>query len=454
MAHSQDQSTLIEPPFALRARLLSSSSDGSMIDIPDGVISCDDTGRIDWIGNAGDYGGAHAVTDMRPMVIIPGLVDTHAHLPQIPITGIFDFAGLMNWLEVSMAPAERRFSGAGCREAALTYYCAFAAAGTTTAMLYGSVDADATDAAFKAAAEHGLRVILGQCLMDRLRYDDTPEEGITERRLRESESLCQRWHGYDDGRLQYAFTPRFAPSCTPEMLRESAQMAAASDAYWQTHLAEDLEDVALALEVHDHAQDYVDIYDRAGGLTRKSVFAHGAHLSDREVARLIEAGCSMSHCPSNVFGIGGLLDLGRYLDLGIPIGLGSDVGGSTDFSLFKAVELGWVCQAARDKFVGSATVVSDLKDWFHLATLGGAASLGLADRIGSLEVSKDADLVAVDVERLRIVPGSENDDSNQLLTSMMFRHRPDMVRHAWVRGREVSGPGMFDNSAHVTDALL
>jgi guanine deaminase len=233
------------------------------------------------------------------------------------------------------------------------------------------------------------------------------------------------------------------------MLQKSAQMAAASGAYWQTHLSEDLEDCALALEVHAYAQDYLDIYDRAGALTRKSIFAHSVHLSDQEVARLIEAGCTISHCPSNLFGAGGLMDLGRYFTSGIPIGLGSDVGGCTDISLFKAIELGWVCQTARAKLTESTTVVTNLEDWFYIATLGGAKALGLSDHIGSLEVSKDADIIAVDVERLRIVPGSENEDSRQVLNSMIFRRRPDMVRHAWVRGRKVSGPGMFDKSSQI-----
>lgn len=199
------------PPFALRARLISPLADGSFLDLADGVIGCDAGGRIDWVGAAEDYAGAHPVVDLRPVAIIPGLVDTHAHLPQIPITGLANSRSLIGWLEEMMAPAERRFSGAACFDDAQTYFSAFAAVGTTTAVLYGSVDAAATDASFRAAADHGLRVILGQCLMDRMRYDDAPEAGITERRLAESESLCRRWHGYDAGRLGYAFTPPLRP---------------------------------------------------------------------------------------------------------------------------------------------------------------------------------------------------------------------------------------------------
>ena len=261
--------------------------------------------------------------------------------------------------------------------------------------------------------------------------------------------ICQRWHGHDNGRLQYAFTPRFALSCTPELLRESARLAAELGAYWQTHVAEDPEDVALVRAMYPEARDYLDVYDCAGGLGAKTILAHGVHLSDREIARVVQSGTNIAHCPSNVFGIGGVLDLGRYRDLGVSLGLGSDVGGCTDVSLFKAMEIGWICQATRKKLTATSSVVSNVLDWFELATLGGARVLGLTDRIGSLEAGKDADLIAIDTERLQVTPGCERDDPLQWLCFMVFRSRPDMVRGAWVRGRQLQGPGIFDAGGDV-----
>ncbi len=414
---------------------------------PDGVISVDAAGLISCMCAASDYAGSTAPLDIRPLVICPGLVDTHAHLPQMPLTGTSAPGALMDWLEEEMAPAERRFSGSGSLQVAESYLQIFASVGTTTVTLYSSVDADATDAGFRAAAAHGMRAVLGQCLMDKMRYDDAPESGITDRRLSESESLCRRWHGYDNGRLQYAFTPRFALSCSPQMLRESARLATHMNAFWQTHVAEDPDEVAQALALFPGIQSYLDIYDRFGGLGSKSILAHGVYLSDGDICRIRESHTSIAHCPSNVFGNGGVLDLGRYRESGVTLGLGSDVGGCTDVSLFKAMEIGWICQATRKKLVPAATVLNDVADWFDLATLGGARVLGLADRIGSLEVGKEADLIAVDTDRLRVTNDIRQDSASSLLCLMVFRARQDMIRAAWVRGKRLVGPGMFDHDS-------
>lgn len=430
--------------FALRARLISALQDGSLFHVSDGILEVDGQGLISWLGSAESYKGVTPIADLRPMVVMPGLVDTHAHLPQMPIIGLGGSGVLLDWLESTMKPAERAFSGTGCAAAATTYLSLFAAAGTTTVSLYGSVDAEATDAAFAAAEAHGIRMILGQCLMDRMRYDDAPEAGITQRRLAESEALCRKWHGTDAGRLSYAFTPRFALSCSPEMLSESARLARDLDAYWQTHVAEDPDEIAAVRDLFPKTTDYLDVYDRAGGLGPKAIFAHAVHLDDRALGRLIGSGSHIAHCPSNIFGGGGLLDLGRYLEAGASVGLASDVGGCTDLSMFKAMELGWLAQAARGKFESTAQLVKDPVRWLHLATLGGARCLGLSDRIGSLEVGKDADLIAVDTSLLPVAPLADVTDPLVLLELMIFRNRPDMVRAAWVRGLKLDGPGLFD----------
>jgi len=435
--HVEDVALPDGPPFALRGRVISATDAGDLIDLIDAVLSCDDRGVIDWIGPAVDHPGTRPVIDVRPLVSIPGLIDLHAHLPQSPITGLGLGTSLMDWLEDIMVPAERAFAGADCHDLARACLGAFGSAGTTTVTLYGSVDAEATNAAFEVAADTGQRVILGQCLMDRMRYDQAPEADITDRRLGESQELCERWHGYDNNRLMYAFTPRFALSCTAEMLRESAQLARSAGAYWQTHLAEDEEEGALTLAMHNRAKDYLEVYEQAGALDCRTVFAHGVHLSDDELLRLREADGVVAHCPANLFGTGGLLDLGRYRDLGIVLGLGSDVGGSTEASLFKAIELGWVSQISRRKLTGADRIVDDMQDWFRLATINGARALGLEKRIGTLEPDKDLDLALIDVDAARIVPGSDEDDTRQILFTMAFRNRPDMVRSAYVRGRRL-----------------
>ena len=439
---------LRQGPFALRATLVSAQASGAFLHEPDGILEVDAAGKISWMGPASAYRGQTPVTDVRPMWLLPGMIDLHGHLPQFPMTGMNDYdRELMPWLVDVMAPTERKFDGERSRARSLEYLSLFAACGTTTPVLYGSVDHDATDEAFATASTHGFRLLLGQCLMDRYRYDDAiPDGEVTDKRLEQSDALCRKWNGHDAGRLQYVFTPRFAPSCSWEMMRESAALAKQHDAYWQTHLSETPGEMETIRATFPDCANYLEIYDKVGGLGPKSIFAHCVFLSLEELARMKETGCVVAHCPSNVLTPAGVMDLGHYLDLGLSVGLGSDVGGCSDLSLFTAIALGWVCQAARTKLGVSDKVVLSLQRWLELATLSGALALGLDGKIGSLEVGKEADMFLADVQSLRLTDGFVDKWFEQLLTLLIFRHRPGVVRATWVRGRSVPGPGIFETA--------
>ena len=382
--------------------------------------------KIVFVGAAADYRGATPVTDVRPLWLMPGMIDLHGHLPQFPMTGLNDYGReLMPWLVDVMAPTERKFTGERSRERSLEYLSLFAASGTTTPVLYGSVDEQATDEAFATAAKHGFRLLLGQCLMDCYRYDSAiPDSEVTGKRLEQAEALCAKWNGHDDGRLLYVFTPRFAPSCSWEMMRGSAALAKKYDAYWQTHLSETPGEMITIKEMFPECENYLDVYDKVDGLGPKSIFAHSVFLSPEELSLMEKTGCIIAHCPSNVLNPAGVMDLGRYLDLGLKVGLASDVGGCSDISLFQAISLGWVCQAARLKLGVSESVVVSLERWLELATLSGARALGLDHKIGSLEVGKEADMFLADVQSLRLTDGFEDKWFEQLLTLLVFRYPP------------------------------
>lgn len=438
--------SLRQGPFALRATLVSAQANGVFLHEPDGILEVDAAGKIAWIGAASAYRGETPVTDVRPMWLLPGMIDLHGHLPQFPMTGMNHYGlELMPWLVDVMAPTERKFDGERSQQRSLEYLSLFAASGTTTPVLYGSVDHEATDAAFATAAENGYRLLLGQCLMDRYRYDSAiPDSLVTDKRLEQSDALCRKWNGHDSGRLHYVFTPRFAPSCSREMMRESAALARQHDTYWQTHLSETPGEMETIREMFPECTNYLDIYDKAGGLGPKSIFAHCVFLSPDELARMKETGCIFAHCPSNVLNPAGVMDLGRYLDLGLKVGLGSDVGGCFDISLFQAIALGWVCQSMRYKLGVSEMVELTLPRWLELATLSGARALGLDENIGSLEVGKEADMFLADVQSLRLTDGFVDKWFEQLLTLLVFRYRAGVVRATWVRGRSVPGPGIFE----------
>ena len=443
------------PPFTLRARLVSPAADGGSIDEPDGLLEVGADGRIGWLGSASrtdaPAGWRAAAVDVRPLVLLPGMIDLHAHLPQLPNAGLGAGLDLLTWLDRYIFPLERRFDTAdAAARLAPAAFRAFAAAGTTTLLAYGAVFKASTDGAFRAAEAHGIRAILGQVMMDRLTYDEQIEPStILEQSLRESEELIAAWHGAADGRLGYAVTPRFGVSCSADMLRESAALAARTGTWWQSHVAEDPGEVAAVARLFPEARDYVDVYDRAGGLGSRTVLAHAVHLSDRELDRLVATGTRVAHCPSsNLFLASGVMPLSRYLQVGLVVGLGSDVAGGPDASIFSVMRVGAYAQTALRLVAGDAILPLGPLDWLRLGTLAGARALGLEDRTGSLEVGKDADLIAVDprlTTPLRGLPyDAEALEATDLMSRLIYRSHPDMVRAAWVRGRSLDGPPGVD----------
>ena len=442
------------PPFTIRARAITPLTIGGTRDETDALIAVGADGRIASLGPAAaDPPAAAAAIDLRPWVVLPGLVDLHAHLPQLGNAGLGFGLPLLEWLQRYIFPLERDYDAETAERQAPAAFRAFAAAGTTTALLYGAVWEPSLDAAFRAAETHGIRAIIGKVMMDRLTYDLGPRSPteILDLSLRQSADLCARWDGRDGGRLRYAFTPRFAVSCSLEMLRESARVAASMGAYWQTHIAEDHDEVAEVARLFPEALDYLDVYDRAGGLGARTILAHAVHLSDREVARLAESGARVAHCPeSNLFLASGTMPLSAYVAAGIGVGLGSDVAAGPDPSIFRSMRVGAYVQNAR-RVAGrdSAPILGPL-DWLRLGTLEGARVLGLGDSIGSIETGKEADLIAVDPALTDPMGGgSGGTDSAQsgdlsdpvdLLSRLIFRSHPGMVRAAWVRGRRLDGP--------------
>lgn len=461
-----------EPPFTLRARVLTPTDAGGTAFHQDGIVVVDAGGRIAWVGSRAEYVALEAetqgrganqapsatlhppITDIRPLVVMPGMIDLHAHLPQLPNAGLGAGLDLLAWLRRYIFPLERRFANEGDAAAlAPAAYRAFASVGTTTVLAYGAVYEASMHEAFRAAETHGIRAILGKVMMDRITYDEKIDPTtILDQSIRESEDLCNRWHGAADGRLGYAVTPRFAVSCSTEMLQASADLANRTGAWWQTHVSEDPGEIAEVARLFPEARDYVDVYDRAGGLGSRTVLAHAVHLTDRELARLVESDTRVAHCPaSNLFLASGVMPLARYLEAGLGIGLGSDVAGGPDPSMFSVMRVGAYAQNARRTLLGETLPSLGPLDWVRMGTLAGAKALGLDDRIGSIEVGKEADLIAVDAGLTAPVrhvdlgaPVHEpiDVDPADIASRLIFRPHPDMVRATWVRGRNLDGPGM------------
>jgi guanine deaminase len=424
----------------LRAHLLDAPAFGALRSVPEGALLLDGS-RIAEAGRFEDLAPRHAgveVRDLRPAWVLPGLMDLHVHLPQYEAVAM-DGLELLPWLETHIFPSEARFADAGLAKAAAERFFADALAwGTTTAVVYGTIHAGAVDAAFQVAEAFGIRTALGKVMMDRHAPEGLRE--ATDASLSESESLIRRWHGAAEGRLSYALAPRFAPMCSPELMRGAGALAERHGAFIQTHLSENREELAWVARLFPEAASYTDVYARHGMLNRRTLLGHGIHLDATERATLRAAGASIIHCPtSNAFLASGIMPLRRWLDEGLSVGLGTDVGAGTTLSMWH--EMAMACTASKLRWAetrGEADRPLKPAEALHLATAGGARALGLEGVTGTLDPGSAADLVVVD-PRTPDPAGRAEDAPERMLSRLLYRGERAMVRATVVAGRVCHG---------------
>ncbi len=260
--------------------------------------------------------------------------------------------------------------------------------------MFGTVHKESVDVFFEEAEKRKLRMIAGKVLMDRNAPDyltDTPESGY-----QASKELIEKWH--NRGRLLYAVTPRFAPTSTPEQLATVGKLLEEyPDVYMHTHLSENKKEIEWVLDLFPERESYLDVYDHYGLLHKRSVFAHGIHLSDCECQRLADTESAIAFCPtSNLFLGSGLFKLNKLEEHGGRVGMGTDVGAGTSFSILQTMSEAYkIMQLQQEK-------LHPLKS-LYLATLGGAKSLHLEDKIGNLAVGKEADFVVLDLHATQLM---------------------------------------------------
>jgi len=429
----------------IRGFLIDAPTLGGLRDVRDGAIIVDGDGLIVERGNYEDLLRRPRSLPVRWlhsrwMLILPGLIDIHTHIPQYPAVARGS-AELLPWLKEHIFPLEREFTGAKARGEVGAYFQEVARHGTTTVMAYTAIYEDSCDAAFRAAEKTGIRAILGKVMMDTGSYGQLAPEKIMSQSLAESERLCKKWHGANNGLLEYAFSPRFALSCTPELMEEAALMAKKHGAWIQTHLSENLGELEAVRELYPKALDYTDVYDRCGMLTPKTVFGHCIHLSERERDRLAEARSIAAHCPTaNLFLASGIMPLDKMQNAGVPIGLGSDVAAGPELNMWQVMRCALESQKARS-FYEKDTRLPSPASVFHLATQGAADAMGKGEIIGSLDIGKDADITVVDIAAMLPyrASGRSVDDlsAEDVLNLCIHRGGPHSVVETFVRGKSV-----------------
>jgi guanine deaminase len=421
---------------------------GTVLDTPDdpfagGALRADaDAGllvRSGVIVERGPYAelhGRHAdeeVVDLTGGLLLPGFVDTHVHFPQVRATGGLGMP-LLDWLDRCALPEEARLSDIGyARGVATDFVRCLAAAGTTSALVFGAHFAPAVDALFDEAARVGLRVTSGLVVSDRLLRPDllaTPEAAHGQ-----SVALASRWHGV--GRNRYAVIPRFSLSCSDELLAACGSvLAEVPGAMVTSHVNENPREIATVAELFGGA-DYVDTYDRHGLVGQQTVLAHNVHPTEPELGLLAARRATVAHCPTSNAALGsGLFPMARHLGHGVSVALGSDVGAGTGFSLLKEGLQAYFAQ----QLLGPDGHPLTPAHLLHLATRAGALALGTAEQVGDLSVGRrfDAQWLCPGEGSALEVGLAHAADTDEALARVFTLGTTTDIRAVWVDGEQVN----------------
>lgn len=334
------------------------------------------------------------VVDYRGKLIMPGFIDTHTHYPQCDVIASYG-AQLLDWLEHYTFPAEQKFSDAHhARKTADFFLQELYRQGTTTAMVFGTVHPQSVSAFAEASLAAGNpSMIIGKVMMDRHAPPslcDTAQSSYDE-----SKALIERWHHTTkkSHRLNYALTPRFAPTSTEAQLEVvKTLLHEFNDLYLQTHVAENADEVAWVKQLFPWSRSYLDVYDRYNMLRPRAMYAHCLHLNHEDRKRLGVSGASIAFCPtSNMFLGSGLFDWQAARAESIKVSLATDVGGGSSFSMLQTLAEGYkVLQLQQQKL--------SARDGFYLLTLGGARALHLDNQLGNFNVGNYADFVVINLQ--------------------------------------------------------
>jgi 5-methylthioadenosine/S-adenosylhomocysteine deaminase len=367
--------------------------------IVDGDVSIRD-GRIAAIGsNITEH--HDRVIDARGGYVLPGLIQTHIHLCQTLFRGYADDLPLMDWLRTRVWPMEAAHTVETLRAAARLATTELLSSGTTAVLTMETVHD--TDAVFEAVAESGLRATIGKCMMD---FDAQVPKRLqedTRSSLDESLAIRARWDGAENGRLHAAFAPRFAVSCSRDLLEAVAGLSDQHHALVHTHASESRDEVAIVRKISGGLSNLE--YLASVHLTSPRLCAaHCIWVDDREQQLLADHDVKVMHCPGSNLKLGsGIAPVPELRARGITVSLGADGAACNNrLDMFEEMRLAAILQAMRKE-----PGVLPARDVLWMATRAGARTLGLEQEIGSLEVGKRADVIVVDRDRPHLAPGPD-----------------------------------------------
>ena len=398
-------------------------------------------GRIAGIGE-GIGADADDTIDARDCAVLPGFIQTHIHLCQTLFRGAADDLALIDWLKERVWPMEAAHTKESIRASARLGIAELIKGGTTCALTMETVRH--TEEVLRVVDESGFRATVGKCMMDK--GDDVPRalHEETAASIRESVALIEQWHGRGGGRIRCCFAPRFAISCTRELLSEVSELARKHKVMIHTHSSENKNECEIVeAETGRRNVAYLDSLGISGAHV---LLAHCIHLDTEEMETLSRTKTNVAHCPSSNLKLGsGLARVAEMLARKIPVSLGADGAACNNrLDIFTEMRTAALLQKlAHGPEVLSAAQV------LRMATIDGARALGLENEIGSLEVGKRADVIVVDLNQLHSSPKQD------VISSLVYSAQPSDVRVTIIDGRVVMRDGglmTMDESVVVKEA--
>jgi guanine deaminase len=412
--------------------------------IANGALAIDQFGRIIGVGRSSEFRYLNAssssvveVIDHGDAVLMPGFVDAHAHAPQMDVMGSGGYS-LLQWLDHHVFPAEAKFGEVSvARDGARRLTREFKRHGVTAAAVFSSVHAPAADCLFSEFDTAGLRLLTGKTSMD----VGAPQAVLqpVKNDIEDQQALIARWHGKSD-RLHYAITPRFALSCSREMMRGLGDLRERNPTcYVQTHISETQDEVSAVKSVWRDCRDYLSVYADHGLIGEKTLLAHGIYLSDSEIKRIEKSKSSIVHCPtSNTFLGSGLFPLRRVRDAGVKVCLASDIGAGTTLSPWQTMLEAYKVQALQ----GDRPNAGEL---LYLSTLAGAEAMGMDQDFGSFEPGKYADFLVIKPGQKPLLAEriARAKDPEERLFACITHGDDRLIRSVFVAGEKVHDSESF-----------
>lgn len=384
-------------------------------------------GRITEVG-AAINAEVDETIDARGCAVLPGFVQTHIHLCQTLFRGAADDLALIDWLKKRVWPMEAAHTADSVRASAQLGIAELIKGGTTCALTMETVRH--TEEVLRVVEETGFRATVGKCMMDK--GDDVPSQLHENARasIDESVALIEKWHGQSNGRIRCCFAPRFAISCTHELLSEVSRLAKKHGVMIHTHASENKSECEIV--ERETGKRNVAYLDSLGISGAHVVLAHCVHLATEEMETLARTQTNVAHCPSSNLKLGsGLARVAEMLARKIPVSLGAD-GAACNNRLDMFTEMR---TAALLQKLAHGPEVLPAARVLRMATIDGARALGLDKEIGSIEAGKRADVIVVDLNRIHSSPARD------VVSTLVYSAQPMDVQTAIIDGRAVMRAG-------------